>query len=355
MNGLGQYKVLRPANPDGVKKGHPDFDPGAGQVRGYTRVTTYIDALEDKSNLTKWKMRILLEGVAAAEQPDADGKADPVTARIRELAHIRDVALAKAYKQDRKGKLVPGQIATIVEGVWRDFKTAMDTLADELFEVGGGREKAQKGTDIHALCDLYDAEGIDAVQDKLDAGEITPSDYADVEAYARACKALGLKVVAAEQVVVHDALKVAGRLDRIFMARLPEIRDPKTGEVIRPADTRARRYVGDIKTGRVDYSPGKIAQQIRMYAEGIGYDPETHERTPHRANLATGLLIHVPAGTGTATVHVVDLTTGKRGNVLAGDVRAFRNEGRKAIELKHDLVAIATEAAEAPSAGDEED
>ncbi len=326
-NGLGQYKVARPSD---------------GKVVGYTRVTTYIDALEDKTQLTKWKMRVLLEGVAAAEELATIGqRSDSPTATIRDLAHRRDVAIAKGRKADRKGKLVPGQLATITDGAWSDFKRAMNDLADELFEIGGGREKAQKGTDLHALVDLYDSEGIDAVGAKLEAGEIAPADLADVEAYARATKALGLKVVAAEQVVVNDELKVAGRLDRVFLAKLPAIHDPKTGEEIRPADTRAKRYVGDLKTGNVEYSPGKIAQQIRAYAEGQAYDPDTQERSSHGANRTTGILIHLPAGSAKATVHLVDLGIGGQGNKIVGEVRAFRNSGKKAIDLKTDLVELA--------------
>jgi len=330
-NGLGQYKVARPSD---------------GKVVGYTRVTTYIDALEDKTQLTKWKMRVLLEGVAAAEELAAIGqRSDSPTATIRDLAHRRDVAIAKGRKADRKGKLVPGQLATITDGAWSDFKRAMNDLADELFEIGGGREKAQKGTDLHALVDLYDAEGIDAVGAKLEAGEIAPADLADVEAYGRAVDALGLKVVHAEQVIVNDELKVAGRLDRVFLGKLPAIVDPKTGEELRPADTRAKRYVGDLKTGNVEYSPGKIAQQIRAYAEGQAYDPDTQERSSHGANRTTGILIHLPAGSAKATIHLVDLGIGGHGNKIVGEVRAFRNTGKKAIDLKTDLVELATAAA----------
>lgn len=327
-NGLGQYKIKRPSD---------------GRMVGYTRVTTYIDALEDKSALTKWKMRILLEGVAAAEEPDESGQQREVTGRVRDLVHNRDVAIAKARKADRKGKLEPGQLAAITDGAWSTFKKALDTLADEVFEIGGGRAAAQKGTDIHALCDLHDSEGIDAVQDLLDAGEISPSDFADVEAYARAIKALGLKVLASEQVIVNDELGVAGRLDRVYFGKLPEIRDPKTKEIIRAADSRARRYIGDVKTGNIEYGAGKIAQQLRMYADGEAYDLNTHERTKHGANRSAGLVIHLPAGSGKATVHLVNLDTGAQGNKLAGEVRAFRNTGRKAITSKVDLVDVASE------------
>lgn len=322
-NGLNQYKVLRPSDQKMV---------------GYTRVTTYIACLEDNSKLADWKMRILLEGVAAVEE-----NGDPVTAKVRDLVHNRDMAILKARKRDRKGKLQTGELATFVNGAWSDFKRALDELASEVFEIGGGREAATKGTDIHALCDLHDSEGMDAVQDKLDAGEITPADFADVEAYAAAIKSLGLKVVASEMVVVNDELKVAGRLDRIVIGKLPELRDPKTNEVIRPRDARARRYVLDIKTGRIDYGAGKIAQQIRLYADSQAYDLNDHTRSSHGANRTTGLLLHLAAGSGQAEVHVVDLALGAVGNKLAGEVRAFRSQGRKAVDPRVDLLKIVAE------------
>ncbi len=202
----------------------------------------------------------------------------------------------------------------------------MNALADEVFEIGGGREKATKGTDIHALCDLHDREGIVAVGDLLTEGKITPADMADVEAYAEAMRKLGAKVIEAERVVVNDELKVAGRLDRVVMVKLP-------------GETRARRRVLDIKTGRVDYGAGKIAQQIEMYAGSKGYDLNTHEREDLKLDRTKGILLHLPAGEGRATAHVVDLTLGRRGNKLAAEVRAWRNEGKRAIDLKADVVA----------------
>ena len=302
-NGNGQYKVKRESD---------------GKLVGYTRVTTYIACLEDTTALTDWKMRILLEGVAAADGPDSS---DTVTDRIRALAHNRDVKISKARKADRKGKLEPGTLGPIVNGAWAEFKKALNALADEVFEIGGGREKATKGTDIHALCDLHDREGITAVGDLLTAGEISPADMADVEAYADAIRRLGAKIIETERVVVNDELKVAGRLDRVVMVKLP-------------GETRARRRVLDIKTGRVDYGQGKIAQQLEMYSSAKGYDLNTHEREDLKLDRTKGILLHLPAGEGRATIHVADLTLGRRGNKLAAEVRSWRNEGKRAIDLK---------------------
>jgi hypothetical protein len=317
VNGLGQYKVARPSD---------------GKVVGYTRWTTYIDCLEDKTALEKWKARILLEGVAALESEDY-ARDESVIVRVNDLVHRRDVAIAKARKADRKGKLGVGELATYVDGAWADFKKALDRLADEVFEVGGGREKAQKGTDIHALCDLAEREGIAAVGDLLNEGEITPADLADVEAYLDAIRRLGAKPVLAEQVVVNDDLKVGGRLDRVYMVKLP-------------GEQRGRKRVVDLKTGRVDYGTGKIAQQIEGYAGSVAYDPDTHERTPLGVDRTLGLLIHLPAGSGKATVHRVDLSLGRKGNKLAGEVRAWRNEGKRAIDLKADVLEEIAQAVE---------
>jgi hypothetical protein len=268
--------------------------------------------------LQKWRSRVLLEGVATTDRDMADD--------VAQIVNARDAAIAKARKADRKGKLDVGDLAILTERAWSEFKKALDELAEEVFEIGGGREKATKGTDIHALCDLAEAEGIAAVGDKLTAGEITPADLADVEAYLDAIRRLGARPVLAEQVVVNDELKVAGRLDRVYMVKLP-------------GEQRARKRVVDLKTGNVEYGIGKIAQQIEMYAGASAYDEETGERAPLGVDRTLGLLIHLPAGSAKATIHRVDLSLGRKGNRLAADVRAWRNEGKRAIDLKVDVLA----------------
>lgn len=331
-NGLNQYKIKRLTD---------------GKMVGYTRATTYIANLEDTSALTKWKLRVLLEGVATAEASVATtGSGDSATAIVRNLAHVRDVAIEKAKRADRKGKLGHGDLAALTARAWGDFKKAMDTLADELFEVGGGREKATKGTDIHKLTEIHDEHGIDRVGEMLTDGEISPADMADVEAYAAAIKKLGATIVEQERVIVNDDLKVAGRLDRVVMVKLPAIHDPKTGEIIRPAEARARRRVLDIKTGRIDYGQGKLAQQIGMYAGAKGYNLDTHEREDLKLDQTVGLVLHLPAGSGEAHVHIVDLVLGRRGNKLSGEVRTWRNEGKKAVDLNIDVLAEIDKAAE---------
>lgn len=316
VNGNGQYKIKRPSD---------------GKIVGYTRVTTYISNLEERTMLEKWKLRMLLEGVAVNDTPDESGRIEePVVAIVRDLIHRRDVAIAKARKADRKGKLTVGELATYVEGAWAEFKKAINKLAEDLLEVGGAHESREKGTDIHALCELYDREGIDAVGDLLTEEKITPADLADVEAYAAAMQRAGIRVVREhiEQVVVNHELKVAGRLDRVVMVKFPD-------------GQRAIRCVGDIKTGqRLDFAAGKIAQQLEMYAGAKGYDLNTYEETELKLSRTKGVVIHLPAGSGECHIYPVDLGMGRRGNKLSGEVRAWRNEGKRAIDLKTDLASL---------------
>lgn len=310
VNGNGQYKIKRLSD---------------GKIVGYTRATTYIGTNEDRTLLERWKLRILLEGVAINDEPDERGRVDePVVAKVRELIHVRDLAIAKARKQDGKGKLVPGQYGTIVDAAWSAFKRELDALGESLLELGGVHVKAAKGTELHELTELYDREGIDAVGELLTAGAITHADMLDVEAYARAIEAAGIKMLLIEQPIVVEDLKVAGRLDRVVMCKLP-------------GAARAAKYILDTKTGRIDLGAGKIAQQLEMYSRGETYDLETHERGTHGASRTKGLVLHLVPGSAEAHIYVVDLSTGRVGNELSAKVRAYRNDGKRAIDLTNDL------------------
>ena len=315
-NGLGQYIVKRPSD---------------GKLVGYTRVTTYIDNLDDKTALSDWKLRILLEGLARNEVEVGTAESDAATpehllATIREAIHRRDHAIAKARKADRKGKLAAGELGPLIEEAWRDFKKAANEVAKQALNLGGVADKADLGTRLHELTELYDDKGLDAVAALLDAGEITPADFADIEAYGIALERAGVKVVANELQVVNHDLKVAGRLDKIVMAKAS------------PDAQRATKMIADVKTGKVDYAPGKIAQQLALYASSELYDPATHESSRLGASKTTALLIHLPAGQARCTVHVVDLATGRRGVALSGEVRRWRSESKRlAVDFKTDL------------------
>lgn len=323
--GRNGYKI-HPLKPDGT--------PDLKKELQFTRVTTFIDCLESKKTLEDWSRRVLLEGVALSDTSPAEERPEnlpeSIVATVRDLIHRRDVALSKAHKADRKGKLTPGQLDGLLYDANKQFKDAVDTLADAAMEFGGIHEKADKGTDLHELVQSFDASGLSvdefaAAQDET----IAPSSLDSLRAYDAAMRAIGAKVVASEVVVVDDVDRTAGRLDSVIMVKLP-------------GTQRATRVVGDIKSGRVDYGVPKIAQQLGKYANSKGYDLVTGERTDLKLSKSVGLLIHLPQGKGTCTIHLVDLTIGAKGNALAKQVRAWRNDGKKAIDLTRDLVAEAS-------------
>lgn len=304
-----------------------DGKPDPKTVRQYTRVTTFIDNLEDKHNLESWKLRTLLEGVAVNDTAPNEQRHLPelAVAKIADLMHARDVALAKARKADRKGKLEPGELGDLEYAANKAFKDAADALADDLLELGGIHEKANRGTNLHALFEVYDRDGMVPINEALKAGTITPADHADVVAYAEALIAADIKVLESEVVVVHDELKRAGRLDRIVLAKLPGAK-------------RATKMLADIKSGRIDYGQGKIAQQLEAYAVSKRYDLATGERSPLGVSTTKALLIHAPAGKAKVSVYPVDLVKGREGNKLSAAVREWRRTSRKdAIDLTVDL------------------
>lgn len=333
-SGRNGYKIWT-VGEDGKVLQKKDGTPST--QRQFTRVTTYIDNLEDKTALVDWKMRSLLEGVVVNEEEVGNQLAEGnladelILSKVRDAMHIRDVAIGKARKSDRKGKLDVGELGLLTADALKAFKATMRDLAEQALELGGANVKREKGTDLHSLTEVYDREGMEPINEMLRAEEITPADHADVVAYATALIDAGIEIVSIEQVVVHDGRKHAGRLDRVVLAKTPG-----------PRKTR-RRMVADVKTGNIEYGIGKLAQQLEAYASSQAYDLETGERTDMKLDKTVGLVIHLPAGTATCKIHTVDLTIGKKGNGLSAEVRAWRNESKKALDTSVDLAKLPAE------------
>lgn len=331
-----------------------DGKPDPRKIRQLTRVTTYVGNIDDETTLKQWDKRMLLEGLALdATSPESGG----LIPKVNEIVHRRDVAIAKAVKADRKGKLGIGEVATLVADAEKVARDALNAIVEEAAELAGRNDKARAGTHLHALAEISDEKGVDEVRRMHEAGEtilnietgeqvpITATDLASIEAYAERMTRLGAKVIESEAVIVNDEAGYAGRLDRIIMARLPELVIGKgtPGEYVRPADQRARRYIADIKSGRIDLGAGKIARQLAAYALGDLYDLETGERTRHSAVRDVALVFHLPQGAGVCTVHAVDIKTGALLLKLSGDVRRARNTGRKLIDATVDIADPAVE------------
>lgn len=155
--------------------------PGGGKEEAYTRCTTYIDPIDDKTNLTKWKQRQTALGLSM--------RPDLLTSTI---AH-------------------------------RDDKRELDRIVDAALEAASSSAAATTGTSLHAFTEA------------LDRGEPLPDHLPDtirasLDAYAAATAPL--KAVHIERFTVLDSLRVAGTPDRIVsLAPRLHIADIKTGSI----------------------------------------------------------------------------------------------------------------------------
>ncbi|MFC4089372.1 hypothetical protein [Micromonospora sp. GCM10011541] len=251
------------------------YVPGKPKLVPYTRCTTFIDVIEDKSALTKWGKRMVLVGAAKAPQV------------VREAVGLDHT--------DPAGK------------------KALDAKAETLVNVAGANDKREKGTHLHGLSEYVDrGEPLP---------ECSPQDRADMAAYMMAT--LDLEVVHAERLVVVDEMEVAGTPDRVsyYDGPGPGLMYPDMGY----PDHIKGNLITDLKTGSVEYGALKMAMQLAMYSRGVFYDWRTQERTPlPDVNQEWGLIVHLAAGTGVATVYWIDLTAGWKGVQVAKIVRELR-------------------------------
>lgn len=177
----------------------------------------------------------------------------------------------------------------------RDDKSALDRICEDAKEAAAASAAATTGTALHALTEL------------VDRGETLPvlpeSAQADLAAYAEATK--DLKATHIEQFCVLDALKIGGTPDRVVSYK-------------------GKRYIADVKTGSIEWGTYKIAMQLAVYARSKTYDIASGERGTHNAELDKGIIIHLPAGTGSCELVWVDLVEGWNGVLLARQVREKR-------------------------------
>lgn len=153
--------------------------PGGGTPVPYTRATTFVDGIDDKTNISKRDQRLVAVGIA--QRPEL---------QLSALAHFSETAADKR---------------------------ALQQVCDDAKWVAGADVKANNGTSRHRLTEL------------VDAGRPLPPlpevEVAMLEAY-RAATA-GMVHTYTEAFCVQDMLKVGGTPDRIG----DRIRDLKTGSL----------------------------------------------------------------------------------------------------------------------------
>jgi hypothetical protein len=263
-----------------------------GKPAGHTRTTTFIDCIEDKSNLIDWGKRMVLVG--ASKYPS-----------------LLDSARGLSPEDDKK---------------------ALDALAERATNLSGANDKREKGTHLHTLSEY------------VDRGEPLPpgtsgADLADMAAYMM--ETVSLTVHAVEQFVVVNELKVAGTFDRMYEYAGP---DPYGN----PIDG---LFIGDLKTGSVRYGALKMAMQLAIYSRGERYDYsrfpiDTQDKKALAAwkkaevsavdaeqayadlppvNRDWGIIVHLPAGQAECKLYWVDLNMGWEAAKLALQIRAMRS------------------------------
>lgn len=271
--------------------------PEGGEPVAYQRVTTFVGPLEDTYHLGLWQLRMAVLG----------------------MSRRKDLILAASAIDDPTDKYQKRKLNDIA-------KAAKDAAA--------GDAAANTGTAIHSL-----TERIDMGQP---LGDYVPEEYlADLKAYADIMQ--GFEILGIEGFCVRDDLRVGGTYDRIlgFTAEYldryeadhgnrlsyPHLAGAdgqrKPGGEVLPGDA----VIGDVKTGHVDLGAGKIAMQLGVYANSENYDHTLGARTPLPGNPSKdwGVVIHLPAGTGSARLLWFDIRAGfEAAQTLAVGVHAWR-------------------------------
>jgi hypothetical protein len=259
-----------------------------------TRTTTFIDCIEDKTALSDWHKRMTLLG--AAKRPS-----------------MLDVVR----------QLDPEE---------PDDKRRLNALTEQAIDIAGANTKREKGTHLHVLSEHVDRG------DPLPAGT-SVRDQLDMAAYLGATVEFDVKAV--ERFIVVPELGTGGTFDRLLEYAGP---GPE-GEHVEG------NFIGDLKTGSVQYGALKMASQLAVYSRGELYDYSRFPVDPadkkafaawkkrqvpadEAAQAYTplpevsqkwGIIINLPAGSADCTLYWVDLEIGWAAAKLARDIRAMRS------------------------------
>lgn len=285
---------------------------GTGKVtKSYTRTTTYIDVLDDKSNLQAWGERMVLVGVQKDQR------------LLDEVDHLYEIATSTPIncghtREDRK-QMERGDCESC------DARSAKDELnrrAQVAKVKAGSEEKADKGTELHGLSELVD-QGL-PLPKGIDFGDVI-----DMDAYRRATE--WFRIEHMEKLVVHDEILVGGTPDRVSEWCGPEPLVAPDGKVFKPHS--GTLLITDLKTGTVDYGALKMAMQLSIYSRSMLYDHMTGERkSMGNVDQDWGIIMNVPAGSGEATLYWADLQLGWQAVEVAGLVRDLRSAGSRALQ-----------------------
>jgi hypothetical protein len=206
----------------------------------FTRVTTFIDKIDEKKNIHRWEMRNVVEFLARGGE-------------------AAETFLLEAASFNMEGG---------------DYKGRMDELCRRILERAGTKDRASKGTAVHAITELHDMG--------LTVGSIPRKYMPHLDAYVRFTE--NFEMIEIERFVVNDLYETGGTPDRVVRYK--------------PCKKCGREfYIEDLKTGRVDnYTELAIAMQLALYKHSRKYNIETGERTPLPETCPhKGIVVHLPA------------------------------------------------------------
>lgn len=272
--------------------------PEGGEPVAYQRVTTFVGPLEDTFHLTLWKQRLTALG----------------------MARRRDLVLAASAISDHKDQYQ---------------KRTLNDIVKQAFDAAMGGAAATTGTALHTLAEMVDKGA--------DVANIPDEFAADLTAYRDIMQ--GWTVGITEGFVVVDDLRIGGSFDKVM------VWDGDEGSHHFPDGTpvpRGASFIGDLKTGSVDLGMGKIAMQLGCYANGKLYDHAIGTRSdlPPGISKRWGIVVHLPAGTGSARLLWVDIAAGWD---IASTVVPHVHAWRKRKDLSHTFAAVQATPTAGPS------
>ena len=256
------FEVIRP-EPPRDRWGRPLITPPDGsKAVAYTRCTTYVDCLDDKTMLQKWMQRMVAVGIGT-----------------RSDLHLSAASLAA----DPDGN-----------------KKALDELCDSARDAAKASAKATIGTALHAWVEQINL-GFEPVN--------VPDEYrTHLDNYRAATTAL--HPIHVERFTVADDLQIGGTPDLIATV------DGLDGAIVCDLKT---------GPATLKYGQLKVAMQMAVYAHSKLYDPATGERTPLDVRTDVGLVIALDSETGKCELHWIDLKAGWEAVQVATQVRQWRS------------------------------
>jgi hypothetical protein len=204
----------------------------------YTRVTTFIDKIDEKKNIHDWEMREVLKLLSTP---------------------AGEVFLLEASSYNSEAM---------------DYKGRMRDLCKRILERAGTKDRAAKGTAVHAITERDDLG--------MNVSNIPTKYHPHLDAYRMFVQ--HFEMVEIEKFCVNDDYETGGTPDRVVRYK-PCV---KCG---------AELFIEDLKTGRVDnYTELAISMQLALYAHSRKYNIENGMRTSWPPIcLHKGIVVHLPA------------------------------------------------------------